>query len=255
MYLLWTTVYLPLALYYYWTDDKPFIVNTINYFKNLLTIGEHYNSIMLWYLLSVIYALCFVYYLTIKGFKLHTFVILGAILFFFGQLVSFLVNYTEILPYYLECLKKILQSVLLSGRIFRGFLYIPVGIALSTLSFSKSKGIFIIGVNTIIWLTIPNNIPFVKDWIVVFASVGIFMFVNSFTLSPNNIYRKLRTFSTVMFFTHMWIWTICYAVIYQTRTFGMEIYLITTAITLLIAYAYTRICTKNPRTAERPLGL
>ena len=255
MYLIWTIVYLPLALYYYCVNDNSFIIDTLNYFRNLFTVGEHFNSPILWYLVSAIYSLCFVYFLTLKKITIQGIVLLGAFVFSIGAVITYLVNYTGEMPSLLTYTQKLLKNILVSGRMFMGFLYIPVGIALSTLSFSKSKGLFIIGVNTIIWLSIPDNIPFVKDWIVVFASVGIFMFVNSFTLRPNNIYRKLRTFSTVMFFTHMWVWTICYALIYQAKTFGMEIYLITTAITLLIAYAYTRICKKNPRTAERPRGL
>lgn len=254
MYLIWTIVYLPLALYYC-VNDNSFIIDTLNYFRNLFTVGEHFNSPILWYLVSVIYSLCFVYFLTSKKVTIQGIVLLGAFVFSIGAVITYLVNYTGEMPSLLTYTQKLLKNILISGRMFSGFLYIPLGIMLSKIAFSKPKGIAIAAASTILWIVSRDCADFVKDWIVVFASVGIFMFVNSFTLSPNNIYRKLRTFSTVMFFTHMWVWTICYALIYQAKTFGMEIYLITTAITLLIAYAYTRICTKNPRTAERPRGL
>ena len=58
LYLIWTVVYFPITLYYYVAISNQSIGQKIIYFfRGLILIGEHWYSWMLWYLLSIIYAL------------------------------------------------------------------------------------------------------------------------------------------------------------------------------------------------------
>ena len=58
LYLLWTGIYLPITLYYYIAlSDRSAVWMIMDFFRGLIFRGEHWNSWMLWYLLSIIYAL------------------------------------------------------------------------------------------------------------------------------------------------------------------------------------------------------
>lgn len=59
LYLIWTIAYLPITLYYYMviSSQKSFGLMLIDFLRGLILLGEHWNSWMLWYLLSMIYAL------------------------------------------------------------------------------------------------------------------------------------------------------------------------------------------------------
>ena len=63
LYLIWSLVYLPLAVLEYVNDGHGFLYDVCLYFRGLILIGEHYNSWILWYLLSTIYALLSLYLL------------------------------------------------------------------------------------------------------------------------------------------------------------------------------------------------
>ena len=60
LYLIWTAVYLPITLYYYIAiSEQSVVMMFVDFLRGLLFRGEHWNSWMLWYLLSMIYALLF----------------------------------------------------------------------------------------------------------------------------------------------------------------------------------------------------
>ena len=62
LYLIWTAVYLPITLYYYIVISEQSVgMMFIDFLRGLLFLGEHWNSWMLWYLLSMIYALILFY--------------------------------------------------------------------------------------------------------------------------------------------------------------------------------------------------
>jgi peptidoglycan/LPS O-acetylase OafA/YrhL len=56
MYILWTLIYLPLAVYHLLSSETSPVRATLIYIKGFIFVGEQYNSWPLWYLLSTIYA-------------------------------------------------------------------------------------------------------------------------------------------------------------------------------------------------------
>ena len=68
MYMVWTIVYLPLAIYRFVSSEIGILRSVVLYIRGFVFIGEQYNSWHLWYLLSTIYALVFI--LTVLYLKL-----------------------------------------------------------------------------------------------------------------------------------------------------------------------------------------
>ena len=60
LYLIWSVVYLPLAVFHYVDEKRGPLKSALAYIRGLVLVGEHYNSWQLWYLLSTVYALLFV---------------------------------------------------------------------------------------------------------------------------------------------------------------------------------------------------
>lgn len=56
LYLIWSLIFLPYAIYGYYQDHTPFLKSTIIYIRDLLFVGEHYLSWPLWYLLGLLWS-------------------------------------------------------------------------------------------------------------------------------------------------------------------------------------------------------
>lgn len=60
LYVKWSVIYLPFAIYDYWHTGISPLKAAILYIRNFILGGMHYNSWQLWYLLSTIYGLIFI---------------------------------------------------------------------------------------------------------------------------------------------------------------------------------------------------
>lgn len=60
-YVFWSVIYLPLAVYDYIVSGYSIIKSIFLYINGFFLIGEHYNSWMLWFLLSMIYGYIYIY--------------------------------------------------------------------------------------------------------------------------------------------------------------------------------------------------
>ena len=61
LYLLWSLIYLPYAIYGYFQDHTPFIKAIAIYCRDLVFVGEHYMSWPLWYLLGMLWSGLIIY--------------------------------------------------------------------------------------------------------------------------------------------------------------------------------------------------
>lgn len=237
LFALWTIIYLPLAIYDACTNDFPLFQDIINYFILLVTLGWHYNSWMLWYLLSSMYALIMILTLIKRNFSIIQCVIAGSCFYLFGQFLDTI----DSIQYISDTIKDMLGIMFPNTIIFKGFLYIPLGMLLFQYNkFSKFKGGLIFLIATLLWLTLCNSYPFLQKDVAVLASTGLFIFVNSIILNDNKIYYKLRTASKFSYFTHLWIWSIVCAILYGKITYGIEVFIITLVITLSLAIIYIK---------------
>ena len=71
-----------------------------------------------------------------------------------------------------------------------------------------------------------------------FLLISIFSLFNILRNTENNAdinWRFIRKMSTVTYFTHLYVWTVCYSLIYGKKTYGFEIFVITTLITFVLS--------------------
>lgn len=91
-------VYCPLAIYYYCNNNESFLFNTADFIRGFLFVGEHYNSYALWYLLSCIYGLLFIYFLIKRHADFIQIVIICNALMILGFIFTEFVSVKESLP-------------------------------------------------------------------------------------------------------------------------------------------------------------
>lgn len=241
LYLIWTIIYLPLAIHYYvFSSDPSFTLYSAikNYFIGFFFTGEHYNSWMLWYLLSVIYTLLLLLIFSkIKLPEKPGFVISGLI----GLPISILFNYfsmkydnSEGLLHFISYLTR---ATIFDGRILRGFLYIPLGIMISRISINKiiSSICFISG-----YIVILLDNFWLNDVAIAICSVGLFCLIISIPNEKIKIETKcFRKMSIVIYFLHMYVYTAYYMVIYGKKTVGIDSFIVTTVLCIIIGYIYS----------------
>ena len=77
------------------------------------------------------------------------------------------------------------------------------------------------------------------------ASIGLFGVVESFDLEDAPIYSFVRSMSTVIYFIHMYVWSVYYKIVYGEVTYGTDCFIVTTGICLAISVIYVSHNNKN----------
>lgn len=237
MYIFWNIVYLPLAIWHYHISEDSLMRALALYFRGFLLIGEHYNSWMLWYLLSGIYALAFMIICLNCKMTLISIALLGAGFICVGTWLTYLSNYSGSLPIALSTLKYGIKLTIANGRIFTGFFYIPCGVLLS----SKKAPLV---VNLILFIS-----GFVANYCIgstnVFCTaicvIGLFGILEEVKLRKSRIYLTMRKMSTGIYFIHLWVWTVLYSVMYGEKTYGLLPFIGTVGLSLALTYMYIRV--------------
>lgn len=237
LYLIWSIIYLPLAIIDYKAKSYSFIKGVIVYFKDFIFIGQHYNSWILWYLLSTIYACIFIRWLLKSGLTVKKITCIGFFFLLFANSIDLLFFYKD----YTTDKGSVLgiYSLLFGrqGRLFRSFFYIPMGMYITTW---KSVNMPLTMVIIIVLLCL---FPFINKplalFLIVFVSVlFFFLCVNIKTKINSNYFVSFRYFSTGIYFTHLWVWTICYYFIYGEKTYGFNIFFVTLTVSLFISWLF-----------------
>lgn len=131
MYLIWTAIYFPLAVYHFISSDTSLIKAVLLYVRGVVFLGDQYNSWPLWYLLSTIYALIFILFLVNHKKNIKAILCVVGAFFLISILITYFTGYDESLPTYVLIIQKILKWTIGNGRILTGMFYIPVGMYLS----------------------------------------------------------------------------------------------------------------------------
>lgn len=234
MYATWTVLYLPLTVigFVKWNDS--ILSASVKFIRNLILVGENYNSWSLWYLLSTIYALVFVIVLLKKKVSVKTITFCGFLIISIGFFADQLVNYNGTLPAVLELLRKVIQVTVGNGRLFRGFFYIPLGILLATkqaLPIQTGVVMFLSGFAVNFCLD-----GIVSDFAVLVSSVGLFLIVVQTNLPASPIYPKLRGISTDVYCLHLMVWSVYYAVVYGEKRYGFDCFAVTLVLSVLASH-------------------
>lgn len=232
MYLLWTVIYLPLAVWHFVSAGISPIKAVIIYIRGFLLVGEQYNSWPLWYLLSTIYALLVIYFIFAAKKATQRNMIwlsIGSSIISVG--LTQLANYEGNLPSLLHVFQKIIMLSIYNGRIFRGLIYIPIGMILANKQIPPILDglILIVGVIASMW-TVSTVI---KNYLLILIAIALFEIINSFRLNCSPLYLKLRSLSMTIYFVHMYIWSFYYKAVYGTKTYGLDSFLLTLIVSIV----------------------
>lgn len=246
LYLVWTVIYTPLEIMHDFEAGIPFVKGVYLYVKGLVFIGEHYNSWMLWYLLSAVYAVLAVMLLSELGVSVKGIFIFGVISGCLSLGLDCLAGYEgDGVP---GMLNVMLGFTFGNGRILQGMAYIPAGIWLAhnELSVTKNMIMFLGGMSVRLYM--PEGIAGGLCFMI--SAAGLFGLISGVRLGYSEIFGVLRRMSTVIFLVHMYIWTFYYTIRYDTKTSGLDSFIITSAVSVLAALVYVK--KKPPQNLKGP---
>jgi len=242
MYISWMLIYTPLAVFGFLIEGRTVRYSIYLYLRGFFFLGEQYNSWQLWYLLVMFYALVVIYFLIRKKISHKGLLIIAAIFSFLSILLDYFMNIDiDLLPSSLFRIRDVFEHTIVYGRFFSGLVYIPVGICISCRKIPKiiNWGLF---VSSFILNYIFEG-RFITGYLVIFASVGLFGIIEAIKLKDRPVYSTLRMSSTVIYFIHMYVWTLYYFLVYHQRMLGPDSFIVTSLLSLLISMLY--ICIKK----------
>lgn len=255
LYFIWTTVYMPLTVKSYidWGYSVRYAVKS--FFTGLIFVGQHYNSWILWYILSTIYTVMLIYVMTKKKYSTEVILAVGVAVYLISVGMDWVVN-EEHTSAALLFFEKIIGETVESGRIFRGFLYIPMGMYISEHENEVNTPVLAL-ISVAAFVT---GSVFYENIIVLRFTLPVLMFcffqlILKVRFDHPKIALFLRRNSTVIYFIHLWVWSVYYYIVYGQKTYGFYCFLFTTLITLVISISYVSVkYYLLPRLKHRRIG-
>lgn len=204
LYLIWTIIYMPLTIYGYITNDNSLLNDILSFIRGMFFIGEHYNSWILWYLLSLIYSILLIGILLRCKVRIKGIYFISVLLFIFGHIMTIWGDKLDMLQYPVEKLVRYYRFVFLHGRLFTGMFYIMTGMIIS--KYKNNISIFLsIGLMLFVGNIFVNELYYSVS--IAVYSIIIFYLTISIDIKNKKLYKKLRDASTVFYFTHMVFWS------------------------------------------------
>lgn len=247
MYLIWTAIYFPLAIYSYVINDYSFLYSILVTLRKFVFRGENFNSWMLWYLLSTIYALAFIWITMKFKFKLKQLAVFSCLFFVLIIVINAIAWSEGDLNGILGIAKTVVQYTITDGRVLSGLVYIPLGIYF----FFRQKLIkyasYILIPCFALSLFVENSL--LSSLLNFFLYIGAFGSILKINLKDGKIYRILRTSSTAIYFTHMYIYSAFCFVVYHSINQSMLGFIVSLVMVPAISIAYAVI--KEQRIVHR----
>jgi surface polysaccharide O-acyltransferase-like enzyme len=239
LYLIWTIIYMPLTIYGYVNNNHSFVVDILAFIRGLFFIGEHYNSWILWYLLSLIYSTLLTGILLKYKVKIKIIYFISILLFIFANIMTSWVNKIDVLHYSIRTPIKYYSYVFLNGRLFTGMFYFVTGIIISRHKYDMP---IVLAIGFMLFFC---NI-FVQE---LYSSIGIavysiiiFLLIVSNNIRDNIIFKKLREASTIFYFMHMIFWSIYTIIILRTPNhYGFDSFIITLMCCIIISIVLIKL--------------
>lgn len=217
LYVIWSVIYLPPAIAERLGAGKSLAYNLLHYAKGFIINGEHYNSWILWYLLSSFYALALVAFLVKRRLSLKKITAIGAGLFVCWLLLNTLGDYESQLPAAIKRLMPLIDATVSRGKPLQGFLYIPLGMCLAK---AKIKVPYC-GIAFALCFALSFFIsPTLGRALTPFTVSALFGMVVSADLPDSKAYPVMRKLSTGIYFIHLYCWMLVYLVLYGKKTYG-----------------------------------
>ena len=240
LYSVWSLIYIPLAIDNYIDAEMSLKASIMDYIQGFLFVGEHYNSWMLWYLLSTIYALVFVYWMLKKKTKVQILLIIGFVVTVIGYGIDYLYLFSNESSVVINAILKVIDATILHGRIFQGFFYIPLGLCLANYKISIPKSFVLFGMGFFATIVTDDMLYYLFQMI---CMIGLFSLVIQWDLKSSKVYVVCRKLSTIIYFVHMYVWVIFYTVVKGRKTYRFDYFVATVLICIVIGLVYIGIKT------------
>lgn len=202
LYLLWSIIYLPLAIkgYCEWRLSLP--VAIYGYVRDFFFMGEHYMSWQLWYLLALMYGVCIIKFFQKIKISIEGCAIIGILLTFVGILMNVIYDaslQTDVVTSFVSGYFELFRTV--RNGIFNGFLFIVLGMLLCKyLEALKRVPKYVIIVILLLSIGLYlMNIPFALH-LLSFSFLYCILLVR---MPEVSYYVWLRNMSTLIYFSHM----------------------------------------------------
>lgn len=236
MYLIWTLIYLPLAIYHFISNGTSLKWSVWLYIRGFVFIGEQYNSWPLWYLLSTIYALI-VIGIALR-LKKNSVVLIAISIIASIITIGFttLANYGGDLILVMRFLRNIIRFVFQNGRLFYGMVYIPIGMLLAHKRIPNAINWGGLILSFVLNYFIDNSI--ISSYLSIITAISLFGIIERIELKNRPIYSKLRNMSTLMYLIHMYIYSFYYKIVYGKITYGVDSFLVTAVISAVVSLVY-----------------
>ena len=113
-------LYTPLEIYHFIKSGTPIIKELMLYARGLFFFGQQYNSWQLWYLLSVIYSLCFLIVLSkIRKIKIVDLIVLSSMFTVISFGIDCFVG-VDINVGHIKTFQSLVKNLIANGRLFQG---------------------------------------------------------------------------------------------------------------------------------------
>ena len=89
LYLVWTFIFLPFAIYGFWLDGLPLWKGALAWLRNVVFRGENYLSWPLWYLLGLLQAGAVIWFFAKLKFPFWSLCLLAVVFWLLSRLVDF----------------------------------------------------------------------------------------------------------------------------------------------------------------------
>lgn len=233
MYVVWTVVYFPIALYHFISSGTGVLKSVLLYIRGFVFVGEQYNSWHLWYLLSTIYALFFILILFNLKISPKKAIIFSSIIFLISIGIDYLSAHAGNSNTFVEFFIKMIKVSIASGRILTGLFYLPLGcfFVQKQPNLKVSWSMLISGY--LLNVFVQNS--YWSSFFVAISSIGLFCVINTIALPDSKVYPFVRKMSTIIYLVHMYIWSFYYVLIYGKKTYGIDCFLVTIVICLVVS--------------------
>ena len=235
-YLFWSFIYLPLTIYGIFF----FKYSLVGIVRNFLFVGEEYNSWQLWYLLSSVYAFVFLFFCFKKNVNSKKMITIIFLIIVLKSLFDYYeVNYEN---FNIIFIVKVIRKTIRNFRIFNGIIFITIGIKLKKVNVPFKINSFLFFLSLLLDYYIKNII--VSEYISIITIISLFNFVKELNLKKSIIYIYFRKMSSIIYYIHMYIFTIYSLIRYKKINFGFEMFLVTSILSFVFSIMYIFISKK-----------
>lgn len=212
IYLVWTLLYLPCAIYSYMLDDYGIIFHLADFIRKFLFLGSNSYSTQLWYVQKFIWAMILLYVLLKKKVSLKRILLLSILAYVSGVWINYMldIHYETGIA---GTLLRYFSSIFYKAKFLISFLWICVGavIARKNIRFSGIQVILcaLIGFFGRIFLPAPFT-----EFALPFEVIAVFQFFLNCRLGDWRGFLWARQASTVLYYMHMYFYFV-YALLRQ----------------------------------------